>query len=473
VFSMDNEKFKIDENYQKFHFALTGKTWAVIRQYCPDILNKIVVRGTVFARMAPDQKGQLVEVLQDVGYYVGMCGDGANDCGALKTAHMGISLSEAEASVASPFTSKTPTIECVPNVIREGRGSLVTSFGVFKYMACYSLTQFISVLILYWPGGNITDFEFLYVDLILITTFSITFSRTEPYHDLVSERPLVSLISVGPILAIVTQIMLVIAAQTFMFYHVMDQPWFVPYKDNPDNNYRCQENAAVFLMSAYQYIILAVTFSKGAPFRKSIFSNWLFLLNLLGGLALTVWITMYPTEPISNLLELELLPSMKYRAFFIGVAFVNFVLSYIVEAFVIDNEVVRTKIENSLRRCLPSNNLTYHKIESELVENRSWPPVSDKKVDLAEIFQRLENLNQVSSETEKDKTTLDDVLESDSEESTSEDVKPYTEKHPKDGSPKSRIAMETDQPDSGIDNYSFVDTDDANLIENGSVTTAL
>ena len=32
--------------------------------------------------------------------------DGANDCGALKAAHVGISLSEAEASVAAPFTSR-------------------------------------------------------------------------------------------------------------------------------------------------------------------------------------------------------------------------------------------------------------------------------------------------------------------------------------------------------------------------------
>ncbi len=96
--------------------------------------------STVFGRMSPEQKSQLIELLQELGfvhdttlfeligqygfktinkrYCVGMCGDGANDCGALKAAQVGIALSNTEASVASPFTSKNQNIECVPTLIR-------------------------------------------------------------------------------------------------------------------------------------------------------------------------------------------------------------------------------------------------------------------------------------------------------------------------------------------------------------------
>ena len=65
--TQENRTIQIDEDNQRFHFALTGKTWAVIRQHCPDLLSKLVVRGAVFARMGPEQKAQLVELLQDVG----------------------------------------------------------------------------------------------------------------------------------------------------------------------------------------------------------------------------------------------------------------------------------------------------------------------------------------------------------------------------------------------------------------------
>jgi cation-transporting ATPase 13A2 len=68
-----------------------------------------------------------------------MCGDGANDCGALKTADVGISLSEAEASIAAPFTSAVHNIECVITLLREGRASMATSFQSFKFIELYAL----------------------------------------------------------------------------------------------------------------------------------------------------------------------------------------------------------------------------------------------------------------------------------------------------------------------------------------------
>lgn len=94
----------------------------------------MLVKTPIFARMSPDEKNEVVDRLQALGYTVLACGDGANDVGMLKAADVGLSLSEAEASVAAPFTSSTPDITCVLEVIREGRAALVTSFSCFKYM---------------------------------------------------------------------------------------------------------------------------------------------------------------------------------------------------------------------------------------------------------------------------------------------------------------------------------------------------
>jgi cation-transporting ATPase 13A3/4/5 len=57
-----------------------------------------------------------------------MCGDGANDCNALKSADVGLSLSDAEASIAAPFTSQIQDISSVLLLLREGRCALTTSF---------------------------------------------------------------------------------------------------------------------------------------------------------------------------------------------------------------------------------------------------------------------------------------------------------------------------------------------------------
>ncbi|ESO89930.1 hypothetical protein LOTGIDRAFT_218380 [Lottia gigantea] len=74
------QPISLGEVDSKIHLAITGESFSVITHHFPHLLPKICTKGTIFARMAPDQKYQLVETLQKLDYIVGMCGDGANDC---------------------------------------------------------------------------------------------------------------------------------------------------------------------------------------------------------------------------------------------------------------------------------------------------------------------------------------------------------------------------------------------------------
>ena len=56
------------------------------------------------------EQAEVVAMYQRAGLVVGMCGDGGNDCGALRAAHAGLALSDAEASLISPFTSQAKTV---------------------------------------------------------------------------------------------------------------------------------------------------------------------------------------------------------------------------------------------------------------------------------------------------------------------------------------------------------------------------
>uniref|UniRef100_A0A0K0DDU0 Cation_ATPase_C domain-containing protein n=1 Tax=Angiostrongylus cantonensis TaxID=6313 RepID=A0A0K0DDU0_ANGCA len=201
---IDLEKGKLIKN--SYHFAISGPTFAVISHEYPDIFPSLVCICDVFARMAPDQKQQLVNGLQEVGYTVAMCGDGANDCAALKAAHAGISLSDAEASIAAPFTSKVADIRCVPLVISEGRAALVTSFGIFKYMAGYSLTQFVTVMLLYYISNILTDGQFMYIDMFLITLLAVLFGNTSAYEKLCPTPPPARLLSVASVCSVLGQL---------------------------------------------------------------------------------------------------------------------------------------------------------------------------------------------------------------------------------------------------------------------------
>ncbi|SPO29335.1 related to YPK9 - vacuolar protein with a possible role in sequestering heavy metals [Ustilago trichophora] len=173
---LDLEEF----DFADYQLALTGDVFRWLIDYAPvETVRRMLIKGTIFARMSPDEKHELIERLQATGYTCGMCGDGANDCGALKAADIGISLSEAEASVAAPFTSNRGDISCVIDCIKEGRAALVTSFGCFSYICLTSMIQFMTVCSLYSFGGSMGDLQFLAVDFGVLA-LSVFSARTGP-----------------------------------------------------------------------------------------------------------------------------------------------------------------------------------------------------------------------------------------------------------------------------------------------------
>lgn len=82
VAPVTNERYDVEAGagQERFKLALTGNTWAIVRDSFPELLPRICARGAVFARMSSDQKQQLVQELQALGYYVGKF---SRNCSAL------------------------------------------------------------------------------------------------------------------------------------------------------------------------------------------------------------------------------------------------------------------------------------------------------------------------------------------------------------------------------------------------------
>ncbi|XP_054966973.1 polyamine-transporting ATPase 13A3 isoform X4 [Pan paniscus] len=347
-----------DLQMTRYHFAMNGKSFSVILEHFQDLVPKLMLHGTVFARMAPDQKTQLIEALQNVDYFVGMCGDGANDCGALKRAHGGISLSELEASVASPFTSKTPSISCVPNLIREGRAALITSFCVFKFMALYSIIQYFSVTLLYSILSNLGDFQFLFIDLAIILVVVFTMSLNPAWKELVAQRPPSGLISGALLFSVLSQIIICIGFQSLGFFWVKQQPWYEVWHPKSDacnttgsgfwnsshvdneteldeHNIQNYENTTVFFISSFQYLIVAIAFSKGKPFRQPCYKNYFFVFSVIFLYFFILFIMLYPVASVDQVLQIVCVP-YQWRVTMLIIVLVNAFVSITVENFFLD-----------------------------------------------------------------------------------------------------------------------------------------
>jgi cation-transporting ATPase E len=128
--------------------------------------------GTVFGRVTPQQKRDMVGALRSGGHTVAMTGDGVNDVLALKDADIGVAMgsgSEATRAVAQ-IVLLDNSFASLPSVVGEGRrviGNITRVATLFLVKTVYSVL--LAVLVVCWQ----VEYPFLPRHLTLLSTLTI------------------------------------------------------------------------------------------------------------------------------------------------------------------------------------------------------------------------------------------------------------------------------------------------------------
>lgn len=350
-----------------YTLAMTGRAFSAFEATSMrsvetrSLFRRAIVNCSVFARMSPENKGSLVEELQSIGLYVGMIGDGANDTLALRAAHVGISLSQVEASVAAPFTYAVPdpSIDAIPSVLLEGRGALATSFSLFQFMALYSTIQFANALLIVFAGSFLSNNMYLYQDLWVVLILSLTLGNTAAATRLTKKRPSGRLFSAQNLLITFGFILLTFLGQGIAFASVKKQPWYDtpdypavmdPEKDTEGTNSATPETTSVFLIASLQFVACACIFSRGQPWKSSPLTNKPFIIWLLVCFISSLVLFLAPSQGLYDAISLQLLPK-EFNVLLLVIAFFSFA-SYFLAMFALQYTKEHTGLIRSLEETL-------------------------------------------------------------------------------------------------------------------------
>ncbi|KAI5191659.1 manganese-transporting P-type ATPase [Nematocida sp. AWRm77] len=299
----------------------------------PKDAQKKLVWPSVFARATPETKENILSLLNSMGEYTLMCGDGTNDVGALKTAHAGIALLEGtktkgkaitlpgnigqsmfvldeeiklklgDASIAAPFTSRTGSLQSVIDVISRGRSALVSTVQMYKVLALNSLLSAYTLSMFDTMGVKYGDFQMTAAGVLSSLSFAF-FGKSRPLPRLSREKPVAKIFSPYIVVSVVFQTLVHVSAFYLVYLGVLKYEKITLHdKFSPSI-----ANTSMFLLSLGLQVTTLIVNYVGRPFRENLTENTKLLSSLLVSVGLVVLCTLEVVPELNEKMELAAIP---------------------------------------------------------------------------------------------------------------------------------------------------------------------